>query len=467
MKKRVLSLLSCALILVTCLYPRPSHAIAPALAAAPEVGYLLAELAVTCGITVWVADMFDPVCERIWDNLTPEQRDTLTTAANSGRWVLDAGTGLYKHVVSVSNDLWASVKGVVDSLFDAGENVLTEGNTVTVLPYDTFDTGYVPLSSLLPCTLYVNQLPYVSERYTFAGDTVTIESTSKIGTKSYITLNGIVSVRAYNTSSQFTITFLDSMGKQVNGSSVGFYYLDHVSYGSSTTVGTVYGDAGVLDNPDWDWENKDTGKKDLPFIPPMKDLPGLPELPGVGASDLIDYDSMKEGLVGKTAEDLINGDVSGVEAGDDSLLGIKGAIASAGAYVVSGVRDLFIPAEASLVSFQDMVTEKLPIIPDLQDWVGDFKNVLNNPTQFSNRFTLDINLGAGGGGKYGHDVINALPTSGYLAYKPLVDDCIVGFVWLVFLWNLYGEIPSIIHGGASALQRTAGIQKLVREDDSE
>ena len=41
--------------------------------------------------------------------------------------------------------------------------------------------------------------------------------------------------------------------------------------------------------------------------------------------------------------------------------------------------------------------------------------------------------------------------------KPLVDDTIVGLAWLLFLWNLYGALPSIIHGMASGLNVTSRI----------
>ena len=331
MMKRVFAGFLCLVVVVSACRPVRAHAIAPALAAAPEVGYLLAELAVTCGVTVWVADMFDPVCERIWDNLTPEQRDTLTTAANSGRWVLDAGTGLYKHVVSVSNDLWQGIKSVVDSLWNVGDNEITEGGETSVdlsitgiTYYYNSMTGLNNLPLILNCdfgdghawvyTFYLNSSGVICRNGVMDGvhqDTLTYPSRTNL----YFELSSSSAFVYVNYStdpmevSQRTQTFCSNRSVVVSATS-----------GGVVVVGTVYGDAGVLDNPDWDWENKDTGKKDLPFIPPMKDLPGLPSLPGTGVSDVIDYDSVKKGLVGKTAQDLALENVGGLTIAQDGTI---------------------------------------------------------------------------------------------------------------------------------------------------
>ena len=472
MKKRVLSLLSCALILATCLYPRPAHAVAPAIAAAaPGAIALLGDLILSCGVVFKVVDASDAAQEVLnmtYEELRSQDRMALGVAYDAGRWVIDTATGAYKYVVDVSDELWQSVKGVVDSLFDAGENVLTADSSLEA-PNDgalftLFDlnagTGSFPITFIYD----YSTIPGV--RVDFVRDSVT----------GYISKHTFYYPPSYNTEviASDNITKVLYYFDSLNGRGVFEFYSGQtlkqtrffnqarsVSVPSVVAVGTVYGDSTAIDVPTYDWNNKNNNKKSFVFRPAVPAF----SIPAAGASSIVDASSIPQNLIGLTAADLALQDVSGVDVATDTIA--DAMTEDIGTVIKSALASVFIPDEATLKSFQATVTEKLPIIPDLQNWGKDLLAILNNPAQFSNRFTLDINLGSGGGGKYGHDVINALPTSGYLPYKPLVDDCIVGFVWLVFLWNLYGELPSIIHGGSSALQSTAGIQKLVREDEDD
>lgn len=129
--------------------------------------------------------------------------------------------------------------------------------------------------------------------------------------------------------------------------------------------------------------------------------------------------------------------------------------------IIGGLQSLFLPSEDSLNSFSGEVDEKLPIINDVQELGDQFVAAIENPAQAVNdlRMTTVVDLGQGGGQIAGNAQINLLDVSWYLEYKPLVDDVIVGFVWLVFLWNLFGQLPNIIHGGASALHTTSELRK--------
>lgn len=134
--------------------------------------------------------------------------------------------------------------------------------------------------------------------------------------------------------------------------------------------------------------------------------------------------------------------------------------------IIGGLQSLFLPSEESLNSFSGEVDEKLPIINDVQELGDQFVAAIENPAQAVNdlRMTTVVDLGQGGGQITGNAQINLLDVSWYLEYKPLVDDVIVGFVWLVFLWNLFGQLPNIIHGGASALHTTSELQRA--QDDA-
>ena len=131
---------------------------------------------------------------------------------------------------------------------------------------------------------------------------------------------------------------------------------------------------------------------------------------------------------------------------------------------------LFIPKEESIQQVQDEVAAKLPFISDLQDFGDQFSEVLHNPAASarSMKFSTVIDLGNKSGGvSYGDGQANMLDMTWYLDYKPMVDDIIEGVAWLVFLWNLYGAIPNIIHGGASGLHSTSELMKWSdKHDDS-
>lgn len=147
------------------------------------------------------------------------------------------------------------------------------------------------------------------------------------------------------------------------------------------------------------------------------------------------------------------------------LKDIWSAITGLGSSIVGGIRELlvslFSPSEDGVNNLNSQVDEKLPVIGDLQSLGDELVSTLENPGGSANdlRMTTVVDLGKGRGSILGSAQINILDVTWYLEYKPLVDDIIVGFAWLVFLWNLYGQLPSIIHGGASALHTTSAIQR--------
>lgn len=123
---------------------------------------------------------------------------------------------------------------------------------------------------------------------------------------------------------------------------------------------------------------------------------------------------------------------------------------------------LFVPSEESVTKLHDAVGEKLPLISDLQDFGDSFADTLQNPeraARSTNHFTSIVDVSGKNGVSYGDAQFDVLDVSWYLEYKPMGDDIIEGVVWLVFLWNLYGALPRIIHGGASGLYSTGQIEK--------
>ena len=135
----------------------------------------------------------------------------------------------------------------------------------------------------------------------------------------------------------------------------------------------------------------------------------------------------------------------------DGILSIPQAIAKA-------IAAVFIPSAEATASLQGIAAEHLPIAADLADISKRVVSTIESPSGSGGLgYTLSVDLGKHVGGGWSDTVITLLDVSWYKPYKSLVDDTIVGLAWLLFLWNLYGALPSIIHGMASGLNVTSRI----------
>lgn len=155
----------------------------------------------------------------------------------------------------------------------------------------------------------------------------------------------------------------------------------------------------------------------------------------------------------ETTVGLLQGILSGVKAIPDAF--------------TNSLTEVFTPSQEAVDTLTAEVAEKLPIIPTLQDFGAELVSNLQNPEGCANGLGLTtvIDLGKGRGtylGSYSHDIFDV---SWYLEYKDLVDDIIVGFCWLCFLWNCYGALPRIIHGEGSIAGAVSYLNKEENSDD--
>lgn len=147
---------------------------------------------------------------------------------------------------------------------------------------------------------------------------------------------------------------------------------------------------------------------------------------------------------------LLDAIIALLQAIRDGILSIPQAIAKA-------VAAIFCPTDEAIQAVQTDVATKLPLITDVKSILGNFGDLLKNPDKAASGLALTtiVDLGKHTGGGWSDAKINLLDASWFLPYKSLTDDIIVGLAWLVFLWNLYGQLPGIIHGSASDLSVTA------------
>lgn len=148
---------------------------------------------------------------------------------------------------------------------------------------------------------------------------------------------------------------------------------------------------------------------------------------------------------------LLDAIISLLTAIRDGILSIPQAIAKA-------IAAVFTPSAEATASLQGIAAEHLPIAADLADISNRVVSTIESPSGSGGLgYTLSVDLGKHVGGGWSDTVITLLDVSWYKPYKSLVDDTIVGLAWLLFLWNLYGALPSIIHGMASGLNVTSRI----------
>lgn len=148
---------------------------------------------------------------------------------------------------------------------------------------------------------------------------------------------------------------------------------------------------------------------------------------------------------------LLDAIIALLQAIRDGILSIPQAIAKA-------IAAVFTPSAEATASLQGIAAEHLPIAADLADISKRVVSTIESPSGSGGLgYTLSVDLGKHVGGGWSDTVITLLDVSWYKPYKPLVDDTIVGLAWLLFLWNLYGALPSIIHGMASGLNVTSRI----------
>ena len=191
-------------------------------------------------------------------------------------------------------------------------------------------------------------------------------------------------------------------------------------------------------------------------------------LPGVTLEELAaDIPTqIAAGTLAPTAELTQTGEGTGEGEGtdDDTVIGgdsttvgllqsILNRVKAIPESISTSIADVFTPSQEAVDSLSAEVDAKLPFIPDLKDFGSDLVYNLEHPEACVDGLGLTtvVDLGKGRGTYLGDTTHDLLDVSWYLEYKPLVDDLIVGFCWLVFLWNCYGALPRIIHGEGSTI----------------
>lgn len=126
----------------------------------------------------------------------------------------------------------------------------------------------------------------------------------------------------------------------------------------------------------------------------------------------------------------------------DAVIAIPVAIVDG---LLDGIKSLFIPSDAAIEEVKTELDEKVPAIGEIQAWSDDFVYVMDNPEAYASTLNFNVDFGkADTYWDYGGSSTNMISLEWYFDYKDKIDEIIVGIAWLVFIWNLFGQLPAII-----------------------
>lgn len=124
---------------------------------------------------------------------------------------------------------------------------------------------------------------------------------------------------------------------------------------------------------------------------------------------------------------------------------------------------LFIPQDGWFDSKVDSLKARFNIIESVHQTVQVFINFFSN-NDFGEPPTITVNFSSSQGLDYGVSG-KAIDFSWYEPFKPTVDILVSSILWVVFSWNTFKDLPSIIGGVSSVATSTANISKEVSKDD--
>lgn len=179
-----------------------------------------------------------------------------------------------------------------------------------------------------------------------------------------------------------------------------------------------------------------------------------------------------EGLQNVTSG-IIDGLGSAIDSLGDFLGGILNSLLGAleqVAYTIASIMDFIIDLPFKIVELLGDLLKTLfvPKNDFFKDKINDFKSrfafvnsiseimeMLKDSFTSTDFGTLEVDLGAAEGNVDYGGKVNVLDVSWYARYKPYGDSIISAFLWIVFVFNVYKQLPSIINGGGGAVVTVA------------
>lgn len=131
---------------------------------------------------------------------------------------------------------------------------------------------------------------------------------------------------------------------------------------------------------------------------------------------------------------------------------------SAADYIISGIRNIFVPDEDFLSDKVESIKSRFGIIDSISDTVEVLKDFFST-VALGTPPKVEIHLeNAEGGIDYG-SIAYALDMSWYERYKATVDTVLSSMMWVFFVWRVFTRLPNIISGVGSGAESISKIEK--------
>lgn len=129
--------------------------------------------------------------------------------------------------------------------------------------------------------------------------------------------------------------------------------------------------------------------------------------------------------------------------------------------LIKGIKDLFIPSKGFFSDKVDGLRSNFGFANSVLSTFQMFGNFFTQ-TDFSEPPSITVDLTTTNT-KYNYGTsAKAIDLKWYTKYKPMVDVLLSSFIWVVFVFNTFKDLPSIINGvgtGAHAMSEIDKYQK--------
>lgn len=120
---------------------------------------------------------------------------------------------------------------------------------------------------------------------------------------------------------------------------------------------------------------------------------------------------------------------------------------------------LFVPEEEYFQERTERILQKFDFAESVYDTAQVFVNFINT-NDFGKAPVITIDL-SNATGKYNYGTSSlCFDMSFFAPYKPISDVILSGFMWLVFAWNTFRDLPGIINGVGAAGHASAKIMSV-------
>lgn len=149
---------------------------------------------------------------------------------------------------------------------------------------------------------------------------------------------------------------------------------------------------------------------------------------------------------------MFSGITQGLEDVKNTIISSVGeAFQSVGQFILDGIRSFFVPDEDFLEEKINVVKEKFLFIDSIKASWESISNLVVNGEEEIPKIEIDLS-NAETKYNYGGKVL-ALDLTWYSKFKPIVDNFIVAFSYISFVFFVFKRAPEIISGAGAKTQK--------------